>query len=392
VYDHLHIGHARMLFVFDVLHRYLKEKYKEVIFVQNITDIDDKIIEKAKKCGTEPKNIAEEYITHFIRECETLNLLPCIRPRVTDHLEEIFVYISRLIGRGKAYKTNSGIYLNTSSVPYNQFETKSNSQSRIEVAQDKLSEKDFALWKFREEWGFKSPWGLGIPGWHIECSAMSSHFLGESFHIHGGGIDLKFPHHENEIAQSFAMCDHGPAQIWMHNEMLNFMGEKMSKSIGNLKYIKDIITDHYNADLWRYYMLSVHYRNIMILSEKNLAETKKHFDYLRKMYFRNIFNKAIKTEEVKGWESDLDTPKLFQNLNKSIEQKRWGEMLWIVEICGFRMWPRSNLSHQEIKDFVNKRSALKSDRKYEEADEIRHLLYKNNVEIVDGEIQEWFYI
>lgn len=392
VYDHIHIGHARMFFIFDILHRYLQYRYEKVVFIQNITDIDEKIIDKSNKIGCSPQELANKYSDFFLRECEILNLLPCIRPKVTENLQNIFDYILKLLENHKAYITASGIYLNTSQVPYNQFEIKSNTKNRVEIAEGKLSEKDFALWKFRDTYGFMSPWGNGIPGWHIECSSMSLRFLGEDFHIHGGGIDLKFPHHENEIAQSFALFNKNPAQIWMHNEMVNFMGEKMSKSLGNIKYVRDIVKDHFEADLLRYYLLTIHYRKIMIIDENSFDNVRKNLLSIRKYYFRHIFNKNIAEVPVYDLDNDLDTPKLFQTLNKCIDENKKEEVKWILKICGFHMKVRTSLSKEKINTLFNERVIAKNSKDYIQADYIRKTLLENYIEVCDGQYSEWFYL
>ena len=246
VYDFIHVGNSRSIIVFDLLHRVLKYQCQNVNFIQNITDIDDKIIARAEKENSTPKAIAEKYTDAFLEDIAKLNVLNCIRPKATDHMEDMINYIKKI--EKYTYATTDGLYINTNLIPYNLFEHRMEEKSRIQE-ENKLNSKDFALWKFKEDYFWLSPWGKGRPGWHLECSVMSEKYL--PLTIHGGGIDLKFPHHENEMAQCWAHNNYYPAKIWMHNDMLLFHGEKMSKSIGNVKYLRDIVKNSLDGDWFK---------------------------------------------------------------------------------------------------------------------------------------------
>ncbi|MEK6929737.1 MAG: cysteine--tRNA ligase, partial [Thermoproteota archaeon] len=245
VYDESHIGHARTIIVFDVLRKYLESKGIEVNFVQNFTDVDDKIINRAKLENTTAEQISSKYIQNYFSDFDGLNVKRATNyPKATEHIDDIEDFIKKLVEKGIAYVTKNGVYFSVSKFPqYGKLSKKKidelQSGARIEVDEAKKDPLDFALWKFSDVKPFwDSPWGKGRPGWHIECSAMSIRYLGENFDIHGGGRDLIFPHHENEIAQSESFTSKQFAKIWMHVGMVTINGEKMSKSLGNIKSIK----------------------------------------------------------------------------------------------------------------------------------------------------------
>jgi cysteinyl-tRNA synthetase len=264
-----HIGHGRSAIAFDVVRRYLQWTGITVQFVRNVTDIDDKIIARAAERGEDPKALAERYADEYNRAMAALNVLPpTVEPRVTQHIPQIISLIEKLIAKGKAYASGGDVYFSVASFPpYGKLKGQSIDElqagARVEVGEKKMDPLDFALWKAEKpgEPSWESPWGKGRPGWHIECSAMVIEHMGDRFDIHGGGMDLIFPHHENEIAQSQAACGDGTfARYWMHNGFVNFGGEKMSKSLGNVFLIADLAT-RFDGESLRFYLAQHHYRS-----------------------------------------------------------------------------------------------------------------------------------
>ncbi|HEY6009518.1 MAG TPA: cysteine--tRNA ligase, partial [Geobacteraceae bacterium] len=249
VYDHCHIGHARANVVFDVIYRYLRASGFDVTYVRNYTDIDDKIINRANRDGVTYDVISERFIKEFDRDMTELGLeLPTLQPKATDHIAEIIAIVQTLIDKGIAYQRGGDVYYSVEAFPGYLKLSKRNLEdmqagARVEVDESKRHPMDFALWKEAKpgEPYWESPWGRGRPGWHIECSAMSMKYLGESFDIHGGGKDLVFPHHENEIAQSEAATGKEFVKYWLHNGFVNINAEKMSKSLGNFFTIKEVL-------------------------------------------------------------------------------------------------------------------------------------------------------
>ncbi|HEX9443268.1 MAG TPA: cysteine--tRNA ligase, partial [Candidatus Binatia bacterium] len=279
VYDSSHVGHARALLTFDAVYRYLVFLGYSVHFVRNFTDVDDKIIRRAQAESTTAEAVAGRYIDEFQADSRALGLLPPTEePKATEHMAEIIELIRRLEEKGVAYRVEGDVYFSVESFPgYGKLSRKKiedlEAGARVEVDERKKSPMDFALWKASKpgEPSWASPWGKGRPGWHIECSAMSTKYLGQPFDLHGGGRDLIFPHHENEIAQSEAAYGLPLARAWMHNGFLNINQEKMSKSLGNILSIRDILSRHEAAAL-RHYMYSSHYRSPMDFSEQGLEE------------------------------------------------------------------------------------------------------------------------
>ncbi len=278
VYDHSHIGHARANVVFDVIYRYLRTRYA-VTYVRNYTDIDDKIINRANKEGVTYDVISERYIKAFDEDMARLGLVrPTVEPKATEHIGEIIAIVQRLVDKGFAYQAGGDVYFCVQKFDSYLKLSKRNldemqAGARIEVDERKRHPMDFALWKEAKpgEPFWESPWGKGRPGWHIECSAMSMKYLGESFDIHGGGKDLIFPHHENEIAQSEAANGKQFVKYWLHNGFVNINAEKMSKSLGNFFTIKDVL-EKYDAEVLRFFLLSAHYRSPLDFSDQNLSE------------------------------------------------------------------------------------------------------------------------
>ncbi len=281
VYDYCHIGHARANVVFDVIFRYLKYTGLDVTYVRNYTDIDDKIINRANQEGVDYRVITERFIRAFDEDMERLGLeKPTIEPKATEHIDGIIAIIEALIAKGHAYASEGDVYFAVETFPEYLKLSKRNLEemqagARVEVGEKKRNPMDFALWKGSkpgEPW-WQSPWGQGRPGWHIECSAMSMRFLGETFDFHGGGKDLIFPHHENEIAQSEAANGCCFVRYWLHNGFVNINSEKMSKSLGNFFTIREVL-EKFDPETLRFFILSAHYRSPIDFSDQNLNEAR----------------------------------------------------------------------------------------------------------------------
>jgi cysteinyl-tRNA synthetase len=285
VYDSCHVGHARSVVVFDVVVRYLRAIGYQVTYVRNFTDVDDKIINRANAVGMDTVELAEKYIDEFHRDMDALNVMRADRePRVTAHIDDIIDIIKHLVDKETAYRVEGDVYFAVET--FEEYGKLSGRKlvdmvagSRVKINEKKRNPFDFALWKAAKpgEPAWSSPWGEGRPGWHIECSAMSSRFLGETFDIHGGGKDLIFPHHENEIAQSEAAYGKPFARYWMHNGFVNINNEKMSKSLGNFLMVKEILRS-FNPETIRLFLLSSHYRSPIDFSDQNLNESGKAID------------------------------------------------------------------------------------------------------------------
>ena len=285
VYDNAHLGHARCYITWDVLYRYLKFKGYDVTYCRNVTDVDDKILKKAEKEGKTPEEVSTFWYQRFSESMKALNnLKPDIEPFATKTLGEMISIVKDLINKGYAYEANGDVYFRVKKFPQYGYLSKQpidqlESGARIEVGEQKEDPLDFALWKKDEKFGYKSPWGVGRPGWHIECSAMSRKYLGKTIDIHAGGADLIFPHHENEIAQS--ECANGCKFVnyWLHNGFITINSEKMSKSLNNFFLAKDVL-EEYSGDALRYFLLSVQYRNPLDYSRDRLDEAEKNMERL----------------------------------------------------------------------------------------------------------------
>ena len=281
VYDYCHIGHARAGIVFDMIYRYLRFSGYDVVYVRNHTDIDDKIINRANQEGTDYRTIADRYIAAFDQDMDRLGLLrPTFEPKATDHIDDIISMIETLISKGNAYPVDGDVYFAVQSFPdYLKLSGRNLDEmqagARVDPDERKRNPMDFALWKGSkpgEPW-WESPWGKGRPGWHIECSAMGSRLLGPSFDIHGGGKDLIFPHHENEIAQSEAANGCRYVSYWLHNGFVNINSEKMSKSLGNFFTIREVL-ELFDPETLRFFILQAHYRSPLDYSDQNLHEAR----------------------------------------------------------------------------------------------------------------------
>jgi len=308
VYNYIHLGNARPIVVFDTLARYFKHKGMEVEFVQNFTDVDDKIINKSMEEGTSASEVSEKYIKYFFEDISKLNILDSVkRPKVTENMAEIIEIIQKLIDNGFAYEKDGDVYFEVKK--YKDYGKLSNQKieelelgARIDVSEIKKNPVDFALWKKKKDGEpfWESPWGQGRPGWHIECSAMAKKYLGDTFDIHGGGQDLVFPHHENEIAQSKCAYHGNFANYWLHNGFIQINGDKMSKSLGNFFLLREIL-EKFSGNVVRLFILSTHYRKPINFSFENMEDTKKALQNIVKSMnkFENIVEK-YKNEKIEN--------------------------------------------------------------------------------------------
>ncbi|KAK7410248.1 hypothetical protein VNO78_00879 [Psophocarpus tetragonolobus] len=309
-YDLSHIGHARVYINFDLLYRYFKHLGFQVCYVRNFTDVDDKIITRAKELGEDPISLSRRYCEEFCRDMVTLNCLPpSVEPKVSEHMPQIIDMIEKILNNGYAYIVDGDVYFNVEKFPeYGKLSSRcledNRAGERVAVDSRKKNPADFALWKSAKpgEPFWESPWGPGRPGWHIECSAMSAAYLGYSFDIHGGGIDLVFPHHENEIAQSCAACKKSDISVWMHNGFVTVDSVKMSKSLGNFFTIRQV-TDLYHPLALRYFLMSAHYRSPVNYSNIQLESASDRIFYIYETLhecesFLNQHDQAIKKDSI----------------------------------------------------------------------------------------------
>ncbi|QPJ61959.1 MAG: cysteine--tRNA ligase [Candidatus Nitronauta litoralis] len=302
VYDLCHIGHARSAIVFDTIYRYLKYKGYPVTYVRNFTDIDDKIIKRANEEGIGWQEVTEKYIAAFYEDMDRLNILrPDVEPKATDHIQEMLDLINGLIAKDRAYEVEGDVYFAVRAFPeYGKLSGKNvddlRSGARVEVDDRKRDPLDFALWKKSKEGEpfWESPWGCGRPGWHIECSAMSEKYLGNYFDIHGGGKDLVFPHHENEIAQSCGCSGEPFVKTWLHNGFVNINQEKMSKSLGNFFTIRDLL-EKFHPEVLRLFLLTNHYRGPIDFADSYLDEAIKMLDRFYELYSWMEENRQLAT-------------------------------------------------------------------------------------------------
>jgi len=309
VYDYCHIGHARSVVTFDVVARYFRDRGFELIYVRNFTDVDDKIIARANERGMDSRELSEEFIQEFYKDMDALNVKRAdFEPKVTEFIEPIKDFVTMLIEKGKAYQIDGDVYYSVESFgEYGKLSGRKledmEAGARVDVDERKRNPFDFALWKSAKpgEPFWESPWGKGRPGWHIECSAMSSRLLGQTFDIHGGGKDLIFPHHENEIAQSEGAFGKPFARYWMHNGFVNINQEKMSKSLGNFLMIKDVLKS-YHPEAIRLFLLSSHYRSPIDFTEKAMDEADSGLDKIYSLLERV----ETLTGQTPGRESESD--------------------------------------------------------------------------------------
>ena len=428
VYDSCHVGHARSLLTFDVIYRYLCFLGYQVAFVRNFTDLDDKIIQRAKEQGTTSEAIATRYIREFSQDSAALGLLPPTHePKATEHIPEIISLIRRLEEKGMAYRIDGDVFFPVERFPgYGKLSRRKIEEleagARVEVDERKRSPMDFALWKASKEGEpfWESPWGEGRPGWHVECSAMSTKYLGQPFDIHGGGRDLVFPHHENEIAQSEGAFDCPFARYWIHNGFLNINQEKMTKSLGNIYTIREIL-ERYEAATLRYYFLGSHYRSPIDFFDQGLEDAEKSMERIYETMDRldrlvpanggTIPDEAVLDEFRREMDEDFNTPRalafIFDEihaLNRRLDEgktaglsarvlamKSAGEVLGLfqekAELFLRRKrerWMRNHgLSAQAIEELIQRRDRARSAKQWQEADRIRAELQERGITLED---------
>ncbi len=422
VYDESHIGHARTIMIFDILRRYLESKKCVVKFIQNFTDVDDKIINRAKNENVPVENITTRYITSYFDDFDSLNVKRAdLYPKATEHISEMINLISILVSRGIAYRSKNGVYFSVSKFQgYGKLSKKKIedliSGARVEVDESKNDPLDFALWKFAsDEPKWESPWGFGRPGWHIECSAMSLKYLDNDFEIHGGGRDLIFPHHENEIAQSESYSGINFAKVWMHVGMVTINGEKMSKSLGNTKSV-DFVVKRWGSNLIRLFCIAGHYSKPIDYSEDLLKESIAKWRQIENCYYELMladdfilgdnnfteiieFAKETKREFDEALDLDFNTPmalSVFFKLIKAINQLAASEKLnrqiaeavlptfqELISILGLSIPEISDKERTDIANLINQRSKLRAEKKFQEADSIRKQISDLGIVLLD---------
>ena len=458
VYNYIHIGNARPAIFFDTVRRYFEYRDYKITYVQNFTDVDDKMIEKANTEGITVKDVADKYIAAYLEDTKKINLKEegMIRPKATDHIKEMIKSIKILESKGYAYESNGDVYFDVEKYKENYGQLSGQkiedlkAGARVETTDKKKSSVDFALWKTAKEgelsWG--SPWGKGRPGWHIECSAMSEKYLGASFDIHGGGQDLIFPHHENEIAQS--KCSYGGdyARYWVHNGYINIKGEKMSKSKGNFFLLREIL-EEYEGKVVRFFMLSSHYRKPIDFSDKELEMAKSAINRIENsmlamlekldgkisveandgLELKDILDNS-KKKFIEAMDEDFNTAQaigvlfeLVKETNKFMEQKlseNGSKILkdvyifiktTLVDVLGVEIvvekqikdltkellmlleeikiekpseFNKENITVELIEFLIEKRKTAKKDKNFALSDEIRDKMAEIGVKIKDG--------
>ena len=409
VYDNPHIGNARPLVIFDILFKVLKSKYGKasVNYVRNITDIDDKIIKSALENNVSILDLTKKIIKSFSEDCKFLNCeTPSEEPRATDHIDLMIKMISELISKDFAYEKNNHVYFQVNK--FNDYGKLSNKKledliagSRVEISVNKKNPEDFVLWKpsTKDDPFWDSPWGKGRPGWHLECSAMSKFFLGEVFDIHGGGIDLLFPHHENEIAQSRCVNDTEVlANYWVHNAFVTLSNEKMSKSQGNILKIKDF-KDKFNGQVLRLALMSAHYKQPLDWNDKLLKECNNIIEKWYTIYLSLDTPPKIPDDILLPLYDDLNTPGYIANLHKLFDKANNGndnDKKVFVSACNFigvlnerkTDWTdfkrkKSLISEKDILKKIELRNKARENKDYKEADKIRDELLDKGVLIED---------
>jgi cysteinyl-tRNA synthetase len=419
VYDNSHIGHARTIIVFDVLRRYLLSRGYKVILVQNFTDVDDKIINRAKAEGKTADEISEKYIDSYFRDFCSLNVMRAnYYPKATENINEMIQLIDNLMKKRHAYLAPNGVYFRVKSFPgYGKLSKKSvdelESGARIEVDPSKEDPLDFALWKFySDEPVWSTPWGNGRPGWHVECSAMSHKYLGNTFEIHGGGYDLLFPHHENEIAQSESYTGKQLAKIWIHTGMVTIGSQKMSKSLGNIATIQQAMK-MWGTNPLRLYCLSVHYSKPLDYTDELLKESIQRWRQIETCAYELRFAVGsggdidsvhrLCNESTRAFEAAMDddmntafaiaefmkfVTKLNQyvavdELTRDMADSALPTFNKIMDVLGLKIVEASDIERKEIEEVVLQRNKLRAEKKFEEADDIRKNLSERSIDLLD---------
>ncbi|QDS36712.1 cysteine--tRNA ligase [Brevibacillus brevis] len=426
VYNYIHIGNARPAIVFDTLRRYLKYRGYEVTFVQNITDVDDKLIRVANQEGVTVKEVADRYTDAYNADLKSLNVLPPdIQPRVMQTIPEIIEFVQGLIEKGFAYESEGDVYFRTgrfqeygklSHQPLDDLQA----GARVEINEKKEHPLDFVLWKAAKtgEVTWDSPWGEGRPGWHIECSAMALKFLGEEIDIHAGGTDLVFPHHENEIAQSECFTGKVFARYWLHNGMLNIDNEKMSKSLGNFLLAREL-SEKFGGQLIRFFMLQGHYRNPINFSEELIEQAANGLDRIKTAY-TNLSHRldTVRAEEpndqaqeqariigelrerfITEMDDDINTANaitvifdVVKEANLYLRHQNVGEtevraymdlLVELTEVLGLEIPEEQELLDSEIDALIEERTEARKARNFARSDEIRDLLAAKGIVLED---------
>jgi len=418
VYDQSHIGHARTIIVFDTLRRFLEANNTPVELIQNFTDVDDKIINRAKEQGESASGLSTKYIQTYFEDSDRLNIKRATNyPKATEHIEDMINLIQELVDKESAYVSKNGVYFRVSKFSeYGKLSKKKTedleSGSRIEVDESKESPLDFALWKFSDSQpNWESPWGKGRPGWHIECSAMSIKYLGKNFEIHGGGRDLIFPHHENEIAQSESFTSEQFAKIWMHAGMITINGEKMSKSVGNVKSINHVL-DSWGPNVARLFCLSGHYSKPIDYTEELLKENLIKLRQIETCYYElRLAEQQGESEDISSLldetrekfdstlNDDLNTPlglSIFFNMIKTINSLAAEERIsikmsekvlpvleYMLEVLGIKIQTVSDDEINFVYNLINRRNILREEKEFEEADSIRDVIEEMGISLID---------
>ena len=423
VYNYFHIGNARPFIMFDLLRNYLIYRGYEVTFVQNFTDVDDKIIKRANEEGISPFEVADKYIAEYFRDADGLGIRRAdVHPRVTENIPQIIEFIEELIEKGYAYESAGDVYFDTQKFKdYGKLSRQNlaelNLGSRIEVNEDKRHPMDFALWKSKKEGeiGWESPWSEGRPGWHIECSVMSRRYLGDTIDIHSGGQDLIFPHHENEIAQSEARSGKPFSNFWVHNGYINIDNQKMSKSLNNFFTVREI-SDEMDLEIVRFFMLSAHYRGPVNYSKELLDQAKAGMTRLynsknRMEFLLSMAESGIREEEkanleklpefkkafIDAMDDDLNTAdaitaifELVSFVNttaKDESSKEYIEQCLAIfsELTGVLniIQKKDDVDEDKINELIEKRTAAKKNKDFAESDRIRDELKEMGIELLD---------
>jgi len=420
VYDYIHIGNCRAFVFADLLHRYLEYKGYKVKHVINLTDVDDKTIKGSQKEGIPLRKYTEKYAKAFFEDIATLNIKPAFKyPRATEHIKEMVELVKKLLEKGYAYKAKDGIYYDISKFPeYGKLSkidvSKLKKGARVDVQEyDKQEAADFALWKFwTPEDGdvfWETEIGKGRPGWHLECSAMSMKYLGETFDIHTGGVDLIFPHHENEIAQSEAATGKKFVNYWLHNEFILVNGKKMSKSLGNFFTLRDLLNKGYSWRAIRYVLLSVHYREQLNISEESLESARsaieRIYDFLLRLKESNSKNtnenvEILVNNLLENFEKEMDNDlnisaalavifNFIKEINKLELTKEEAEevknaILKLDNVLGLKLEELiQEKLPKEIAELIKKREEFRKNKQYQEADKIRDELKKKGILLED---------
>ncbi|MBE7045197.1 MAG: cysteine--tRNA ligase [Ruminococcaceae bacterium] len=425
VYDYFHIGNARPFIIFDTMRRYLEYRGYQVKFVQNFTDIDDKMINRANKEGITVKDLGERFIAEYFKDAQALGIREAsVHPRATENIDAIIEIIKNLEEKGYAYCIDGNVYFSTkkfreygklSKQPLEDLEA----GARIDVNEHKEDPMDFALWKAQKpgEPAWESPWGMGRPGWHIECSAMANRYLGKTIDIHSGGKDLIFPHHENEIAQSECANGEPFAHYWMHNGYINIDNQKMSKSLGNFFTVRDIL-GKYDAEVVRFFMLSAHYRNPInfsdVLMEQSKSAVERIHNCLEKLEFlsANAKDRAMEASEtafaekinsckqafIDAMDDDLNTADALAAIfdivslaNTSLSAESAKELIdsalsairELGDVLGLFAKKETEIDSTEIEALIAERNDARAQKDWKKADEIRDRLKDMGVELKD---------